>query len=65
MFMLSEFHVIGAVTVGILEALNGPFAAFHVNQNSVLSDFVLTMFHCTYVLLCVFVGGICVCMYSM
>jgi hypothetical protein len=58
-FILSEFYVIRANrnTRGIA----GAIFSFHVNQNSMLSKFVLTGLHCTYYIASVFEY---VCMYA-
>ena len=44
MFMLSEFHVIR--TIRNTKCIAGVIFYFHVNQNFVLSEFVLSGFHC-------------------
>ena len=47
MFVLSEFHIIR--TIRNTEGIAGDIFSFHVNQNFVLSEFVLSGFHCMYV----------------
>ena len=44
--MLSEFHVIR--TIRNTKCIAGVIFYFHVNQNFVLSEFVLSGFHCIY-----------------
>ena len=47
MFVLSEFHVIR--TIRNTKCIAGVIFYFHVNQNFVLSEFVLSAFHCIYI----------------
>ena len=60
--MLSEFHVIR--TIRNTKGVAGDIFSFHVNQNFVLSEFVLSGFHCTCIIMCVVLYGyvvICEC----
>ena len=45
-FILSEFHVIR--TIRNTKCIAGVIFYFHVNQNFVLSEFVLSGFHCSW-----------------
>ena len=50
MFVLSEFHVIR--TIRNTKCIAGFIFYFHVNQNFVLSEFVLSGFHCSLMHIC-------------